>query len=290
METLGIKPIETRYDGHLFRSRREARQAVFFNELGIAYHYEPEGYELEGVRYLPDFYLPRQDSFVEVKGQYPTVEEMRKAKLLSLYTGKRSAICFGELEPPGHKLLGAFGYSPPFVTKERSDHPSEPASVLPHILITLQKLHDGGYDLGVDEQGLCALISYVHLHQEVDFEDEDIREKHTFEDLIHDIEQHYHDGQQGLTLLRQHHQEIVGIFAQSGHSEVYVTFHPQKFSVDFCWQECEQCHYLDCRDWAENHCPICQGLFNPTTQRLLDAYEAASSARFEYGWKGRTSK
>ena len=75
-----IKPIETVYNGYRFRSRLEARWAVFFDALEIKYEYEPEGFNLgNGVYYLPDFLLhniitryaqkdePR-DIYVEVKG------------------------------------------------------------------------------------------------------------------------------------------------------------------------------------------------------------------------------
>ena len=76
-----LKPIETIYNGYRFRSRLEARWAVFFDTLGIEYEYEPEGFELgDGVRYLPDFrikcYGTRGDCgnnpfdlYVEVKGE-----------------------------------------------------------------------------------------------------------------------------------------------------------------------------------------------------------------------------
>lgn len=37
-----IKPIETIYNGYRFRSRLEARWAVFFDALGVEYQYEPE--------------------------------------------------------------------------------------------------------------------------------------------------------------------------------------------------------------------------------------------------------
>ena len=64
-----IKAIETYYKGYRFRSRLEARWAVFFDALGIKYVYEPEGLKLsDGTCYLPDFYLPESDSFFEVKG------------------------------------------------------------------------------------------------------------------------------------------------------------------------------------------------------------------------------
>lgn len=53
---MGIKPIETEYNGYRFRSRLEARWAVFFDALGVSYEYEPEGFELpSGKKYLPDF-------------------------------------------------------------------------------------------------------------------------------------------------------------------------------------------------------------------------------------------
>lgn len=65
---MDIKPIETRFDGHRFRSRLEARWAVFFKELRIPYEYELQGFELpSGKRYLPDFWLPHLQLHVEVK-------------------------------------------------------------------------------------------------------------------------------------------------------------------------------------------------------------------------------
>ena len=51
-----MQAIETSYKGYKFRSRLEARWAVFFDRLGVAWEYEPEGFVLEGgVHYLPDF-------------------------------------------------------------------------------------------------------------------------------------------------------------------------------------------------------------------------------------------
>lgn len=65
---MDIKPIETHYKGHRFRSRLEARWAVFFNALGLPFQYEVEGYQLPiGGRYLPDFYLPTEGCYVEIK-------------------------------------------------------------------------------------------------------------------------------------------------------------------------------------------------------------------------------
>lgn len=51
-----IKPIETLYRGHYFRSKAEARFAVFLDCLGVKWDYEPQGFDLgNGLKYLPDF-------------------------------------------------------------------------------------------------------------------------------------------------------------------------------------------------------------------------------------------
>jgi len=61
-------PIETVYNGYRFRSRLEARWAVFFDALGVRYDYEREGFDLgEHGWYLPDFWLPREECWVEIK-------------------------------------------------------------------------------------------------------------------------------------------------------------------------------------------------------------------------------
>lgn len=84
-----IRAIETRFKGYRFRSRLEARWAVFFDALGIRWEYEPQGFHVgwpchtdecavngtscctcgeKGRPYLPDFLLPGTETWVEVKG------------------------------------------------------------------------------------------------------------------------------------------------------------------------------------------------------------------------------
>ena len=73
---MNLKPIQTFYKGYRFRSRLEARWAVFFDACGVKWEYEPEGFDLgNGLYYLPDFLLHglvgrvEGDLWVEVKGQ-----------------------------------------------------------------------------------------------------------------------------------------------------------------------------------------------------------------------------
>lgn len=55
-----IKAIQTNYKGYRFRSRLEARWAVFFDALNLRWEYEKEGFTLPSGPYLPDFYIPPQ--------------------------------------------------------------------------------------------------------------------------------------------------------------------------------------------------------------------------------------
>lgn len=83
-----VRAITTRYKGYAFRSRLEARWAVFFDHLGIRWDYEPEGYELgNGLRYLPDFWLPDAGFWVEVKPGPPDDAAREKAWRLVLHSG-----------------------------------------------------------------------------------------------------------------------------------------------------------------------------------------------------------
>ncbi len=69
------KAIETTYMGCRFRSRLEARWAVFFDALGWEWEYEKQGYQIgyvdDQIPWLPDFEIVTpsgQHFYVEVKG------------------------------------------------------------------------------------------------------------------------------------------------------------------------------------------------------------------------------
>lgn len=91
-----MKAIETSYKGCRFRSRLEARWAVFFDQLGIRWEYEPRGFQFDdGSGYLPDFWLPNLRLWVEVKPDAPTPHERLKAIALIGRTGRPVFITSG---------------------------------------------------------------------------------------------------------------------------------------------------------------------------------------------------
>lgn len=98
-----IKAIETRYKGYRFRSRLEARWAVFFDALGIQWEYEKEGFDLgKHGWYLPDFWLPSLNCWVEIKGADADLEEIRKCTILA--AEHRAVVLFCGL--PGEDSFG----------------------------------------------------------------------------------------------------------------------------------------------------------------------------------------
>lgn len=113
-----IKPIETCYNGYRFRSRLEARWAVFFNAINADWEYEPEGFVLkDGTYYLPDFRLRNVrgrginhtmlektvndgEIYVEIKGIL-TDEDLHKIELFPF-----PIIIFGQI--PDEKLVTSY--------------------------------------------------------------------------------------------------------------------------------------------------------------------------------------
>ncbi len=91
-----IAPIETVYKGIRFRSRLEARWAVFFNSLNFKFVYEPEGYNLNGIWYLPDFWISDWQTFIEIKPEKATHEQRNKCQKLSDLTNNNVLLIAGQ--------------------------------------------------------------------------------------------------------------------------------------------------------------------------------------------------
>lgn len=116
-----VKAIETKAFGCRFRSRLEARWAVFFTELGCRWEYEPQGFMLEhSGAYLPDFFVydfPHYPSpiWVEVKQNDPSIEEVNKLRELCCATGHygyfavESSIAYGfRQKSPFQRIIDTF--------------------------------------------------------------------------------------------------------------------------------------------------------------------------------------
>jgi len=123
-----VRPIETRAYGCRFRSKLEARYAVFLTQLGVTWQYEPQGFHLPSGNYLPDFFLPLVNggTWLEIKphglGAYfgfcanealgiPRLEDERLAEFsaYALKQGQHFYIAYGI--PSDHLFDGFADYA-----------------------------------------------------------------------------------------------------------------------------------------------------------------------------------
>lgn len=100
-----IQAIPTQYAGHKFRSRLEARWALFFDLLGIPWEYEREAFALtvdgKPAGFTPDFWLPDQGIWFEVKPETGAFDEdtllavAKKFKAFIEASGSAIHVAFG---------------------------------------------------------------------------------------------------------------------------------------------------------------------------------------------------
>lgn len=93
----------TTYAGIEYRSRLEAKWSRFFEYLQIPFVYEPYKFTFPAdddehyLYYMPDFWLPVQRCWIEIKGEQPTRIEEKKAVLLSCATDYPVYIFYGDV-------------------------------------------------------------------------------------------------------------------------------------------------------------------------------------------------
>jgi len=107
-----MKAIQTLYKGRRFRSRLEARWAIFFDAIDIGWEYETEGFELGKTKYLTDFRIQsfganKVDLYVEIKPNKPSIEEIKKCFKVANGTNTSVALICGTPGLPEFSTLGS---------------------------------------------------------------------------------------------------------------------------------------------------------------------------------------
>ena len=84
-----------KYNDCLFRSILEAKYAYLFKSLGISWEYEPKIFKTSKGYYLPDFYLPQWDTFIELKASFADSIELHKMKSVADQSGSLGLLVGG---------------------------------------------------------------------------------------------------------------------------------------------------------------------------------------------------
>lgn len=271
-----FKVIETVYNGYRFRSRLEARWAVFFDTLEIKYEYEKEGYDLEGTWYLPDFFLPDLDIFVEIKGQEPTSDELYKARQLALYTDKKVYVIYGnvgaitELESP-YEIYMEYPSDLCFEWEEDGLMVYEEIPLSLEIRVILQRLDE--ISMGLRVQGRQLQLYPTNKCRGMD----------DLPDYLDRLKEQHTRLSQIAALLQQNEEELRSVLTINKQGAT-LTFHGQEDFDGYEWMECENCHEVNifpCEPAFHHQCtPTTSGVQNNASERLSAAYAAARQARF----------
>lgn len=109
-----IEAIQTSYKSYRFRSRLEARWAVFLDRIGVRWEYEKEGYNLGAAGYyLPDFWLPDFGVFLEIKGEECSEADAIKCRALFNESDKPVFIAQGQIGDHTWGMIGTENYREP---------------------------------------------------------------------------------------------------------------------------------------------------------------------------------
>jgi DNA-dependent RNA polymerase auxiliary subunit epsilon len=272
VRAMNFTPIPTMYAGYKFRSRTEARWAVFFDTLGIKYRYEIDGFNLDGARYLPDFWLSQQDCWIEVKGQKPTEQEHDKATLLSIYTEKPVYIFWGDVWIPEDESGGA---------------------------IEAKEVVIGGDIANYDDDIRKKILSEDSFFEENEFSDCLYPVSPHIEALFYQLGKEeaslrvskgklYVDAPLGspsrktLERIKGYERELIQLLS-SLHDGWRWSVHDLYAGSGYGWMECLECHklWIGRRLFGCNKCS--KGRQELSSPRLMAAYTKARQARFEHG-------
>jgi hypothetical protein len=112
-----LQPADTHYAGYHFRTRLEARWAVFFDALGADWEYEPQAFELRPLpaaedrraepeddlhlgRHLPSFWLPGQKAWFDAIRQEPEKEALLRLTRFAALADDRAFVAVGPIPAP----------------------------------------------------------------------------------------------------------------------------------------------------------------------------------------------
>lgn len=145
MNNLEFSAIQTAYRAYEFRSRLEAKYAVFFDLCGWSWSYEPP--EFNG--WIPDFAIGQRPTLVEVKPFY-RIEEFAAQKVKIIESGCRQDVIL-------------FGADPCWLSAEMPLHSHSTAPVIGWLLTPFGDgdwaTHDLNFGIteGNDKPGLCTM-------------------------------------------------------------------------------------------------------------------------------------
>lgn len=80
-----------------YDSKFQASIAELFDKLDFDFSYNEDEFDLDGVIFTPNFYLPTIDTFITVRAKR-TDDIINKVKLLQKHSNKKSHLIYGNIK------------------------------------------------------------------------------------------------------------------------------------------------------------------------------------------------
>ena len=104
-----VSPKWGKYKNINMRSNWEIKYAKYLDENNIKWLYESKRFDLGNTTYTPDFYLPKTNEYIEIKGYFPDKCKKKLNKFRVLYPKENFSILQGkELSNLGIKIEERF--------------------------------------------------------------------------------------------------------------------------------------------------------------------------------------
>lgn len=143
------------YANTYFKSKAEARWAVFFDALRLPWLYEPKPFTTSRGGYVPDFLLPTWDVWWEVKGAAPIQAAVNAAASVVGQTGQPLCISWGQMAACGAGPIWVVtGYDSGFHAAIAQCRTCDELSLIPP-----DKFDQGGHDF--DALSTSILSAYA---------------------------------------------------------------------------------------------------------------------------------
>ncbi len=95
--------VQAQFDGEHYESITEATWAGYLKAVDMPFHHQPATFRFPGITwYTPDFYLPEQQTFVEVKKGNLTDRDVCRMNALTYFTNRAGMIIDGR---PGYSII-----------------------------------------------------------------------------------------------------------------------------------------------------------------------------------------
>ncbi len=275
--------------GYLFQSRLKVRWAVFFDALNVEYRYQSEEHRLEGTRILPDFYLPKWESYMVVTEDTPGEEDMRRTGLLALYTGKPVYTIAGQPTLADDTFLSndvlpdrrpnsyeIYSDQPPsIITYPEEEYPAskltKKVETLQIVKVLLHKLNDCSIEVSSNRYDIRFFSSRFIKPSEISEE---------IQRYILRLQKQRDVVSQCAPLITKYVREI--IHAVTPNEGWVCEFIPQVYLEGYRWAECSLCGNLGImirmkdHEYRHSNClPWEKGTYKYDSPRLAEAYMRA---------------